>query len=120
MNAEALRRQILQLEQSLLSPEVRLSAQRVEELIADEFVEFCSSGKVYRYSRGDIFHTPAQGRIEDFALRSLSPDCALATYRFVRTDGAVSLRSSVWQRLEGAWKMMFHQGTPERQSGPMP
>ena len=111
---ETLRSHILQLEQSLLSLTVRQSAQRVGELLSEDFMEFCSSGKIYRYHRGDIFITPAPGEIIDFSIRLLSPDCVLAVYRLVRDGGTGSLRSSVWQRIDGVWKMVFHQGTPEK------
>jgi hypothetical protein len=111
---EALGRHILDLELLLLDPKVRQSAQKISELLTDDFTEFTSSGKIYRYHRGDIFVAPAQGEIKDFSVRVLSPGCVLATYRFVRSDGSVSLRSSVWQRASGQWKMTFHQGTPER------
>ena len=106
-----LSRHILSLEQSLLTPEVRQSAQRIAELLSDQFMEFTSSGKVYRYRRGDIFIASAEGEIEDFALQSLSDDCVLATYRFVRANGSISLRSSIWQRSRSQWKIVFHQGT---------
>jgi hypothetical protein len=111
---EALNRHILELERLLLNPEVRQSAQKISELLSDDFAEFTSSGTIYRYNCGDIFIVPAQGEIVDFSLRELSEDCVLATYRFTRSDGTASLRSSVWRRACGQWKMAFHQGTPER------
>ncbi len=117
---EALSRHILSLELSLLTIEVRESAQRVEELLSEDFTEFTSSGNEYRYHRGDIFNSPANGEIKDFSVRPLSDDCVLATYRFVRTDGNATLRSSVWQRTGGAWKIIFHQGTPEAQPPTQP
>lgn len=109
---EALSQSILELELSLLRPEVRQSAQCVEELLSADFMEFTSSGKNYRYQRGDIFNSPANGEIKDFSIQRLSEDCVLATYRFVRDDGTATLRSSVWQRSDRQWKIIFHQGTP--------
>lgn len=117
---ETLSRHILKLELSLLTPEVRQSAQRIGELLSDDFIEFTNSGKVYRYQRGDIFIAPVEGQIEDFALRSLLEECALATYRFIRADGSISLRSSVWQRIGDQWKIVFHQGTPVAQDSAQP
>lgn len=112
---EALYLRILKLEQSLLTSEVRHSAEQLAALLSDDFTEFTSSGKEYRYQCGDIFVSPADGVIQDFALRPLSDGCVLATYRFVRTDGSASLRSSIWQQFGEQWKMVFHQGTPEAQ-----
>lgn len=117
---KTLSRSILELELSLLKSEVRQSAQCVEELLSADFMEFTSSGKIYRYQRGDIFNSPANGEIKDFAIQSLCEDCVLATYRFVREDGTATMRSSVWQRFDHRWKIIFHQGTPEAQPPTQP
>jgi hypothetical protein len=50
-------------------------------------------------------------------VRGLGPDVALLTYRSETTypDDGVTLvanRSSLWQRIEGEWRLRFHQGTP--------
>lgn len=47
----------------------------------------------------------------------LSATLALATYRLTLSsaDGFThthTLRSSLWRREDGAWRMIFHQGTP--------
>jgi hypothetical protein len=44
--------EILNLEQQLLLEKVRSSANRVAELLADGCVEYCSSGKIWRFWRG--------------------------------------------------------------------
>jgi hypothetical protein len=43
----------------------------------------------------------------------LGPDAALLTYRIhLHRDPPVhTLRSSLWQRSNGAWRMVFHQAT---------
>ena len=46
-------REILRLEQQLLCEDVRGSVERISELLGDGFIEYCSSGKIYRYVRGD-------------------------------------------------------------------
>ena len=50
-------------------------------------------------------------------VRGLGEDAALLTYRSETTypDAGVTLisrRSSVWQRIDGTWRLRFHQGTP--------
>ena len=42
--------QLWALEEDLLKPEVRKSADRVGRLLADEFIEFGSSGRVFKGS----------------------------------------------------------------------
>lgn len=109
-----------ELERELLEAAARASPARVAELLDEGFVEFGSSGRVWDRA-GIIAGLAAEGggvarRAEDMRVRMLAPDVALVTYRAVReTEGAAfrTLRSSVWVRRDGAWRMAFHQGTQE-------
>jgi len=54
--------------------------------------------------------------IKEFTIKQLSNECILATYKVIKyselnENMKYSLRSSIWQRLNGKWKMIFHQGT---------
>ena len=51
----SIREHILQLESDLLKSEVRKSAQRISNILADCFIEFCSNGNIYHYKNGDVF-----------------------------------------------------------------
>ena len=111
--------EILNMEQKLLLEEVRSSADKIAKLLADGCIEYCSSGGVYRYARGDTFGHGRQRNWEivDFEARELAFGVVLATYRLLKHDEPngdmrVSLRSSIWKVEDGAWKMVFHQGTP--------
>lgn len=116
----SLEEQLRLLEERLLQPEVRRSAEALGELLADEFVEFGSSGRVY--SKRDAIEGLAHARtiritLSDFKATLLAPGVALATYRAVKHDeprAAMkhSLRSSIWKLLDGRWQVIFHQGTP--------
>jgi hypothetical protein len=117
---ETLAQRLYRLENHLLKPDVRRSSADVAALLADDFVEFGSGGRVY--DRKAILEelateSPIQFSITDFRLLQLTPDIALVTYRATATmDGregvSHSLRSSIWKRLDGSWRMIFHQGTP--------
>ena len=117
---EWLKSHLLNLENELLLGETRRSAQRIGELLSPDFFEFCSSGIAYHYRPGDTFPAfPARicVIIEDFCIKRLADNCILATYLCIKHDEANgsssrSLRSSVWQETDGAWKIVFHQGTP--------
>lgn len=79
-------------------------------LIADDFVEFGRSGRVWtRDSLRRLLEAPptAPMPIDRFEVVRLSDAVALVTYR-----GAMANRSSVWVRRDGRWQMRFHQGTP--------
>jgi glyoxylase I family protein len=106
------------LEERLLRWSARNDADQLDALLADDFQEFGSSGRVFdkrgiiEALRGD---EPVRRTMTDFGAVLLAPDVALVTYRVHRQapDGsaAASLRSSVWQRHGGRWRMRFHQGT---------
>jgi hypothetical protein len=112
---DALVAELKGLEEELLLPAVRKST-RLTELLADEFIEFGSSGRIY--TRSDLVEllqaeSPVAQTTSDFKVISLAPDVALLTYKLRRhSDPEVkTLRSSVWQRTRGRWQMVFHQGT---------
>lgn len=107
--AEALRA----LEERLLDPLVRRSPSLVDSLLADDFVEFGSSGRVY--DKSTMVETLQQDpgfdgprTITKFSARELSPSIVLVTYQIGETG---TLRSSVWRSNGEHWKMVFHQGT---------
>ncbi len=107
---------ILQLEKQLMSYEY----EELATLLADDFMEFGSSGNVYdkkiildssnnRFTPANVTHMT----ITDFKIKLLSPAVILATYRTMRRDDRqLVLRSSIWKLNEGNWQMTFHQGTP--------
>ena len=91
----------------------------MEKLLDDEFVEIGTSGRAY--DRNRIIASLANERAahheaREFQFRWLSDDIVLVMYRATRSDIPIgaeshSLRSSLWQWRNGAWKMVFHQGT---------
>jgi hypothetical protein len=112
------------LEESLLRPEIRKSPDRLRALLAEDFVEFGSSGGVH--GKEDVIAAlveeaapgdePLSITAHDFALRTIAKDTVLLTYRSVRrlTEKGPerhALRSSLWQSIDGRWQMIFHQGT---------
>jgi hypothetical protein len=106
-------------ENALLDPAVRRDRRKVLALLAEEFVEFGSSGRVW--SRNEIVdHMESEDfspvAIEDFACREIAADVMLVTYRSVGTnqepgEPSIALRSSIWVRKSEGWLLRFHQGT---------
>lgn len=106
------------LEESLLRPEVRQSQAQLDSLIADDFLEFGASGRVF--GKRDVLeaadHLPdVVLPLEDFSVKMLSPSAALVTYRSsTREPGGMlqtALRSSLWIHSDARWRLTFHQGT---------
>lgn len=111
----SLARHLQELEESLLQPDVRKSRTLVD-LLDDEFLEFGSSGRTY--SKADLVATlqaesPSKQTTSDFKTIRLGPDAALLTYRIRlhREPPVHTLRSSLWRRTGGKWRMVFHQAT---------
>ena len=117
--APTIEAQLRHLEEELLEPAVRRSAERLSALLADDFVEFGSSGQVYNKSqiiRALVQDTPTKLSLTDFESTMLSASVALVKYRAVRRTGhsappVHTLRSSIWRLTNGQWQMVFHQGT---------
>jgi len=110
--------QLRYLEEQLLLPEVSQSTKRVAALLADDFVEFGSSGRVF--GKKQILallsnETPVKRSLSRFESIALSENIVLVRYRATRRIGrgrsVRSLRSSIWRRTNGQWRMVFHQGT---------
>ncbi len=101
------------LEMRLLDPEVRHNPREVAALLSDSFFEFGSSGEIS--TKSEIV-AALQGersrKIEasQFEVKELARDVALVTYR-TNSAGVAALRSSIWERNDGAWRLIFHQGT---------
>ena len=117
---ESVRATLLTLEEDLLSSQVRASEARLNELLADDFVEFGSSGRIF--DKPSIVRELGESgfvadfEIGDFRLVMSREDSALVTYRcVVRSDSGEiirkSNRSSLWRLVDDRWQLIFHQGT---------
>jgi hypothetical protein len=109
------------LEERLVAPSVRRDPTQVAPLLADDFREFGSSGRVF--DKATILEdlqnelTRPASLLSDFASREISPTTVLLTYKATRRSSSgetigQSWRSSLWVCLDGAWQIIFHQGTP--------
>ena len=111
--------QIRDLEMELLHSDTRKSAQRLNDLLADDFFEIGASGT--RYTKDDVIRLlpeePADRHaMYDFRATEIAPDIILAIFSeekesFARGERVASMRSSIWKKRNGRWQMLFHQGT---------
>ena len=119
---EIVSKQVIDLELALLTPEVRRSAQKISELLADDFVEFGMFGK--KYTKQDFVESLPNAKEEeferykalDFEAKEIASDTVLLTYKasieFLKTNETIwTLRCSIWQKRVNDWQMIFHQGT---------
>ena len=119
MQDATIKQQLIELEQLLVQPATRLSAELLNRYLADDFYEIGASGR--SFGKADVLtrlptETPPVITQQDFDCRVLAEGLAQLTYRATiqRTQNdrpSYSVRSSIY-RLNGEhWQMIFHQGT---------
>jgi hypothetical protein len=120
--APTIEAELRHLEEQLLKHEVRSSPDRLAALLADDFVEFASSGQAFDKKRTIALlreEDPTKRSLSHFQSTVLSEGIVLVTYRGRRNGKAdrravITLRSSIWRLTNGQWQMVFHQGTPAK------
>ena len=109
--------EIKDLETKLLSSQTRKSEIFLKEILADEFIEFGSSGNIFK--KKQIIETlkneiTPKMILSDFKISKLSEEYFLVTYKVLKREidkNTNSLRSSIWKFSSNKWEMVFHQGT---------
>jgi hypothetical protein len=123
---------LCELEKKLHRPETRASADAVAGLLADEFIEFGASGQIWTrqqvidgLARDRTTHAEGEHDGSEFRVHWLAEGVALVTYRGTLRMPSLGterryLRSSIWKRIDGQWRMVFHQGTPAAEAAVLP
>ena len=107
------------LERRLINISPNHDAQEIETLVADDFIEIGTSGRVYRKADVLIYRhedDSLQVTILEFVVAALSKDIVCATYKTLKSRSTEdskeqALRSSIWRRTATGWQIVFHQGT---------
>ncbi|MDE1176798.1 MAG: DUF4440 domain-containing protein [Edaphobacter sp.] len=113
MTQAQLQEHIHSLEERLLHPDRETDRNDLTSLLAPEFKEFCTSGRIFNLTQlahALLSTNPRAATMSHFYVTSLGEDSALATYHIV-TANSTSHHSSIWVKRDNAWKMLFHQGT---------
>jgi hypothetical protein len=114
-NSQDLTTHLFHLEQQLLQSSTRRDATALTSLLAVDFREFGSSGRIY--TRQQIIGALAAESsrtitLSDLLCQQLAEDIALLTYRSTRTTAlktaSHALRSSLWVYRDNRWQMLFH------------
>jgi hypothetical protein len=113
MTDPELQEHIYALEDRLLNPDRESDRSALVPLLASDFKEFCSSGRVFNRDQTihALLHNPAlAATINFFYVTRLAPLLAHATYQSVTTH-STTYRSSLWIFRDQSWQLFFHQGT---------
>ncbi len=109
---------IKELEERLLHTDIRKNSTILTELLSDDFEEIGSDGKIS--TREEVIEwlvnkeKNIKWSLNNFRIKELSPELILATYIAIKknqSNSSGSIRSSIWKKFAGNWKMIFHQGT---------
>jgi hypothetical protein len=109
--------QLSQREPIFHRPEFGTTRAEFERMMEADFWEVGASGR--RYSRQYVLdvldarrHSPYENTWEtsDFHCRELAADIYLLTYTLLQGERRTR-RSTIWSRVSGDWKIVFHQGT---------
>jgi hypothetical protein len=113
MKTAELQDHLFSLEERLFHPDRETDRKALIPLFADEYKEFCSTGRIYnRQQTIDVLlkSSPRSATLHNFYVTPLSENSALATYR-ATTSVEVTHRSSLWVFRDNHWQLAFHQGT---------
>lgn len=119
MYCDNLKSQLIAVEQLLVQPATRLSAELLNQYLADDFYEIAASGRCF--DKADVLarlptEQPPLITQQDFECRLLAEGLAQLTYRATiqrATEDSISysVRSSIYRFDGEKWQMIFHQGT---------
>jgi hypothetical protein len=119
VHSDTVKQQIMKLEQLLVQPATRLSAELLNHYLADDFYEIAATGRCF--GKADVLErlpteTPPVISQQDFNCNVLADGLAQLTYRatILRAENespSYSVRSSIWRFDGEKWQMVFHQGT---------
>jgi len=101
------------LEERLLHPDRERDRNALLPLFAEEFKEFCISGRIFNRQQvidALLKSEPRPATISNYYVEPLGENAALATYRATAALKA-SHRSSLWIFRDNRWQLIFHQGT---------
>lgn len=113
MSHPELQDHLYSLEERLLHPDRERDRAALIPLFADEYKEFCISGRIFNRQQvidALLKSEPRSATIHHFYVERLADNVALATYR-ATTALVVSHRSSLWIFRDNRWQLVFHQGT---------
>lgn len=97
----------------MLHPDREKDRNELTSLLASDFKEFCTSGRIFnlnQLSHALLNTSPRAATMSHFYVTSLGEGAALATYH-ITTANSTSHHSSIWVQRNNRWQMLFHQGT---------
>ena len=111
-------KELKDLEEKLWKATTRFDKNWMNEILSRDFFEIGLSGRTYSKEMTiacEFSEIPISFPLSDFKIRLIAKNVALITYISsvnYPTGLEKGLRSSLWCKRNGKWKLEFHQGTP--------
>ena len=93
--------------------------QDIRAQMCDEFWEVVASGSVY--TKQDVIETLVERYYDPnyqdiwhafgFEILQVAPENYLLTYILVQNKNRYTRRATIWRKVHGKWKILYHQGT---------
>lgn len=87
--------------------------------MGEDFWEVGASGTVY--TKDQVIETLLKRyadphyqdiwEAKDFDIAEIAPNTYLLTYVLIQNKTRVTRRSTIWHKVDGQWKILYHQGT---------
>lgn len=108
-----LREQLKELEERHINLGVRKSSEELNKILADDFFEIGSSGKIFDKKECLVSGVVlTEMSLHNYEIHPLASNVILATYFITdKTRNRNTFRSSIWKRIDGRWQLYYHQGT---------
>lgn len=113
MTKAQLQEHLHSLEERLLHPDRETNRNDLTSLLAPDFKEFCTSGRIFNLNQlhdALLSSAPRAATMNHFYVTPLGETSALTTYH-ITTATSTSHHSSIWVLRDNKWQMLFHQGT---------
>ena len=117
MNFIYIEEEIKEKELKLLDKNIRNNKEELKKLLSKDFIEYGSSGSIYTFC-DTINLLPNENNdinyeINKMDIKILSENIVLILYT-INMNNIISNRSSIWKKENNEWKIIFHQGTREK------
>ena len=115
---EVIKSELLNLEPLFHHQEFGTSKEIFESMITDDYWEVGASGKVYskefiidtlieRYSK--LYSEEIE--IKNFSCQEIENNSFYITYELIQNKTRHTRRLTIWKKIDGSWKALYHQGT---------
>jgi hypothetical protein len=116
--SDRIKNELIACEERLYDNAVRSNPLKIAEILDLGCIEILLNGKQNAYKPGEVF-MKLEGvhyiDSDNAKLIDLADDCKLLSYigsQVVKNVRTKSNRCSIWKKIDGTWKIVFHQGTP--------